>query len=150
MKVLVLALICGFALALPPQTPIIGVYTQWDASVEPTSEDEQRIHLTAEPNEDFKTYIAASYVKFLEMAGAQVVPIFSYSEPAVIQALLPKLNGVLFPGGGEPININNKWTSNANLILNYAINENKNNRTFPVWGTCLGMQLLSYLTSGFN
>jgi len=33
------------------------------------------------------------------MAGAQVVPIFSFSSQADVAALLPKLNGVLFPGG---------------------------------------------------
>ena len=43
---------------LPPQTPIIGIYTQTYNDL---------------PNE---TYIVASYVKYIEMAGAQVIPIF--------------------------------------------------------------------------
>jgi hypothetical protein len=33
------------------------------------------------------------------MSGAQVVPILAYSPQEQIAALLPKLNGVLFPGG---------------------------------------------------
>jgi hypothetical protein len=33
------------------------------------------------------------------MSGAQVVPIFSFSNQSEIAALLPKLNGVLFTGG---------------------------------------------------
>ena len=45
-----------------------------------------------------QTYIAASYVKLIEMSGAQVVPILAFSERAYIEKLLPKLNGVLFPG----------------------------------------------------
>lgn len=30
------------------------------------------------------------------------------------------------------------------------MNENSNGNVFPVWGTCLGMQLLAYLTSGYD
>ena len=45
---------------LPPQNPVIGIYTQI--------------------NSDTTSYIAASYVKFIEMSGAQVIPIFSFSE----------------------------------------------------------------------
>jgi gamma-glutamyl hydrolase len=85
------------------------------------------------------------------MSGAQVVPIFSYTKnKSYFDNLLPKLNGVLFPGGGTEININNIWTSNADYILKYAINENKKGNPFPVWGTCLGWELISYLTSGYD
>ncbi len=51
------------------------------------------------------------------MSGAQVVPILAYSNQSYIADLLPKLNGVLFPGGGVEFNISNRWTSNANYIL---------------------------------
>jgi len=30
------------------------------------------------------------------------------------------------------------------------MNENKKGNSFPVWGTCLGMQLMAYLTSGYD
>lgn len=83
------------------------------------------------------------------MSGAQVVPILAYSEQSVIAALLPKLNGVLFPGGGVQFNINNRWTSNANFILQYAIQQNDKGNVFPIWGTCLGHQLLGFLTNDY-
>ncbi len=35
-------------------------------------------------------------------------------------------------------------------MLQFAINENKKGNVFPVWGTCLGLELLTYLTSGFD
>lgn len=36
------------------------------------------------------------------MSGAQVVPIFAYSKSTeYFDKLLPKLNGVFFPGGGR-------------------------------------------------
>ena len=65
---------------VPLQTPIIGIYTQ---TYEHTPKS---------------SYIAASYVKFIEMSGAQVVPIFSFSDTNVVLDLLGKINGVLFPG----------------------------------------------------
>jgi hypothetical protein len=56
-KVFVLLLCLCLALAtIPPQNPVIGIYTQ-----------------------DFSegvTYIVSSYVKYLEMSGAQVIPLF--------------------------------------------------------------------------
>ncbi len=55
------------------------------------------------------------------MSGAHVVPIFAYSERSYFDDLLPKINGVLFPGGDVDIDINNKWTQNADYILKYAI-----------------------------
>ena len=63
---------------LPPQNPVIGVYTQTGSNT--------------------TSYIAASYVKFIEMSGAQVVPIFSFSDTQIVLSRLDKINGVLFPG----------------------------------------------------
>ena len=34
--------------------------------------------------------------------------------------------------------------------MKYAMAETKKGNPFPIWGTCLGMQLLSYLTSGYD
>jgi hypothetical protein len=51
----------------PSQQPVIGIYTQ-------DAEDIGKIGNDVRGN--YSTYIAASYVKNIEMAGAQVVPIF--------------------------------------------------------------------------
>ena len=48
---------------LPPQQPVIGIYTM-DPDGPPF------------PVPDGYTYFPASYVKNLEMAGAQVIPLF--------------------------------------------------------------------------
>jgi gamma-glutamyl hydrolase len=120
---------------LPKQTPVIGIYTQ--------TNDEDKLTT-------FESYIASSYIKFIEMSGAQVVPIFAFSSQSEIAALLPKINGVLFPGGDEPIDITQRWTLNAKFILEWAIKENDAGRVFPVWGTCLGYETLAFLTSGNN
>ena len=34
--------------------------------------------------------------------------------------------------------------------MKYAMAETKRGNPFPVWGTCLGMQTLAYLTSGYD
>lgn len=59
---LIVAITTVFA-QLPPQNPVIGIYTQ---TLTNTSSSKS-------------SYIAASYVKFIEMSGAQVVPIYSFS-----------------------------------------------------------------------
>ena len=90
---LLLSLLLIHALALPKQTPIIGIYTQSTSSDEPKSTRDARAVLAGN-----YTYIAASYVKYIQMSGAQVVPLFAYSEKAYFDDILPKINGVLFPG----------------------------------------------------
>lgn len=87
MKILIFLLYCSFLLTtfaedIPPQNPVIGIFTQ-------TYNDTPTVK---------SSYIAASYVKFIEMSGAQVVPIFSFSPSSDVLALLKKINGVLFPG----------------------------------------------------
>jgi len=83
-------------LTLPRQAPVIGIYTQSDSGDEPKSE----ISADWSLNEDAgsHSYIAASYVKFLQMSGAQVIPLFAYSSQSYFDNILPKINGVLFPG----------------------------------------------------
>jgi len=61
----VLALLLHFGCQQPLQHPVIGIYTQ-------DAEDFASLG-SVDP---FATYIAASYVKNLEMAGAQVIPLF--------------------------------------------------------------------------
>ncbi|CAF4729657.1 unnamed protein product, partial [Rotaria sp. Silwood2] len=65
--------------------PIIGILTQ------PTP------ILWMKPNRT--TYLGASYVKYIEATGAQVVPIRMYQTTDYYLHLFNSLNGVLFPGG---------------------------------------------------
>lgn len=75
-------MVINFSQGLPPQNPIIGVFTQ----------------TLSNTTTNKTSYIAASYVKFIEMAGAQVVPIYSFANTSDVLTLLSKINGVLFPG----------------------------------------------------
>lgn len=86
MKILIfllsVLLVLSASVDLPPQNPVIGIYTQTHTNTASSK----------------SSYIAASYVKFIEMSGAQVVPIYSFSDTTEVLALLKKINGVLFPG----------------------------------------------------
>lgn len=112
------------------QAPVIGVYTQ--------------------PYDSTHSYVPASYVKYLEMGGAQVIPLFySLNQTELIQTL-QRINGVLIPGGSQIIDIGNRLTQNADAILNYSIGQARKGIRFPVWGTCAGHGMLGYLTSKYN
>ena len=91
----------------PPQNPIIGVYT---VDAEDFGQDKT----------PFQTYIASSYVKYIQMSAAQVVPLFYHYSQEQLDTILPKLNGVLFPGGVYHFQRGDKWTQNIDYILKWA------------------------------
>uniref|UniRef100_A0A6P4G0N9 folate gamma-glutamyl hydrolase n=1 Tax=Drosophila rhopaloa TaxID=1041015 RepID=A0A6P4G0N9_DRORH len=112
----------------------------------------------------FYSYIAASYVKFLETSGAHVVPIWIGRDRAYYESMMGRLNGILMPGGAVFIdeadrNANPDLTSDcvqsAEHIYQLAMERNQRARKqdnaggyFPVWGTCLGFQLLLIHAAG--
>lgn len=55
-----------------------------------------------EPNINMSTsYIAASYVKWIEAAGGQSVPILNTYSKSHVLKIMSRINGVLLPGGVE-------------------------------------------------
>lgn len=102
--------------------PIVGVLSQpatWDPSI---------------------SYVGASYVKWLEAAGARTVPLV-YDWPwDKIEDVLSQLNGIMFPGGNADIDPTSQFGAASKRIFEYALEGN-----MPVWGTCMGFeQLLTY------
>jgi len=96
-----------------------------------------------------QTYIAASYVKFAESAGARVVPLHFDATDAELQELFHQINGIIFPGGGTNIfaTPGNRFREAARLLFNLALEANGRGDHFPVHGTCLGFQLLHVLAA---
>ena len=95
------------------------------------------------------SYIAASYVKALEAAGAQVIPIKYDWDDEKIKEVFEGLNGLLLPGGGTELVVeeNDKigltpYGVVGKKLLKMAIEINDNGVYFPVWGTCLGFELM--------
>ncbi|AES66557.1 putative gamma-glutamyl hydrolase [Medicago truncatula] len=93
------------------------------------------------------SYIAASYVKFVEAAGARVVPLI-YTEPEEI--LLKKLelvNGVLFTGGWAKDGL---YFETVRRIFKKVLEKNDAGDYFPLYATCLGFELISMIISEDN
>ncbi|EFA81874.1 peptidase C26 family protein [Heterostelium album PN500] len=144
---MVMALVCLMATTMVAGTslnlrPIIGILSQ-PTNGEMASFGDQ--------------YIAASYVKWIESAGARVVPIFFDSDAATVKSLLSQINGVVFPGGGVDLAAQPAYTDTLKLIWQTVLASNQNGGFFPLWGTCMGFQQLCMLAgddfnilTGFN
>ncbi|XP_062541132.1 gamma-glutamyl hydrolase-like isoform X1 [Armigeres subalbatus] len=118
------------------EEPVIGILAQ-----------EMSYSLAAKYEEDYESYIAASYVKFVEGAGARVVPIWINKSREYYENILPNLNGVLLPGGATWFNQSNGYADAGRHIYDVAVELNVQGGYFPLWGTCLGFELLTYLAA---
>jgi len=132
---LIFILLATVAFTQAPPRPIIGIVTL------PSN-------YAQFPNHDW-SYFPASYVKFIEAGGAQVVPIqYDLPEDKIIH-LLDRLNGVLFTGGDSyiayPNNTLSRYGQSLNVIVNYVVQQNTNGNYYPIWGTCLGFEAIGIL-----
>ncbi|CAH0714188.1 unnamed protein product, partial [Brenthis ino] len=118
--------------------PIIGVLSQ-----------EQSYYLhTKYKEENYTSYIAASYVKSIEASGARIVPILIGKDRSYYEELMGKINGVLFPGGATYFNQSDGYADAGQHIYEIAQKLNDAGHYFPIFGTCLGFELLIILASG--
>jgi len=89
-------------------------------------------------------YIASSYVKFVELAGARALPVSYYSTDAEIDDIMTQVNGFLFPGGG------NYLPDAAQRVVDNALNISSRGGHFPVWGACLGFEWIMMALGGLD
>ena len=105
-----------------------------------------KVILAEKPELQGKSYIGASYVKFIQSAGGRVVPIVD--DPKQIKTLdnvLKKVNGIMLPGGEINL-IDSKYYQIAKRIFKKAIELNEAGIHFPVFGICRGFQAMPVLT----
>ncbi|XP_034021852.1 zgc:171566 [Thalassophryne amazonica] len=95
------------------------------------------------------SYIAASYVKYLEGAGARVVPIRINLTREDYVELFYSVNGLLLPGGDVDIE-KSQFTQIAKIFYDLAVKANIMKDYFPIMGICQGFQQLSVLTANEN
>lgn len=119
------------------QRPVIGILTQ-----------EISYSLNNKYPNQYDSYIAASYVKFVEGAGALAVPIWIGKDESYYEDIISKVNGVLWPGGSTYFNVSNGYAEAGAIIYKIATRLNKGGDYFPIWGTCLGFELLTYVAAG--
>ena len=112
--------------------PVIGMY----GLVEPISDY----------NKYTKEAIDGGFVRWMEASGAEIVVIHIWYSHEQIISLLNQINGVLFSAGPRrPLKLDEPWEQNAKFVFDYA----KNNG-IPIWGTCLGMQMITIFMSDGN
>uniref|UniRef100_A0A8C7STF1 folate gamma-glutamyl hydrolase n=1 Tax=Oncorhynchus mykiss TaxID=8022 RepID=A0A8C7STF1_ONCMY len=95
-------------------------------------------NIVGDPHAQGSSYIAASYVKYLESAGARVVPIRYV---------------LLLPGGGVDLQTSqfSRLSKIFLLLLFHArVLSSRPTDYFPIWGMCQGLQQMTVLTSNKN
>ncbi|XP_052419809.1 gamma-glutamyl hydrolase isoform X2 [Carassius gibelio] len=130
--------LCSAAPVKLPQRndrPIIGILTQ-----EVDNESMRKFG---------KTYIPSSYVKYIESGGARVVPIRLNQSLAEHEQIFRSINGLLLIGGAVDLQTS-EFAHTAGIYFRLALKANDEGDYFPIWGTCLGFQLLTVLVAGEN
>ncbi|CAL1591817.1 unnamed protein product [Knipowitschia caucasica] len=95
-----------------------------------------------ETDDGTESYIAASYVKFVESAGGRAAPVHINQTEEEYRALFKSINGVLYPGGDASLTTSG-YAKATRLFFDLAKEANDGGDYFPVWGTCLGFQLMA-------
>ncbi|CAA7397512.1 unnamed protein product [Spirodela intermedia] len=90
------------------------------------------------------SYIAASYVKFVESAGARVIPLIFNEPREIIYEKLKLVNGVLFTGGWAKRGL---YYDTAQDILQKVLEMNDAGKHFPLFAICLGFEIVSIMIS---
>ncbi|KAM9475344.1 gamma-glutamyl hydrolase [Clarias gariepinus] len=137
----VIALSCASAARLPPRgealndRPVIGILTQ-----EVTDPNLQQYG---------RTYIPSSYVKYIESGGARVIPIRLNQTREQHEKIFRSINGLIFIGGAVDLETSD-FAHTAGIYFRLALKANDEGDYFPIWGTCLGFQLLTVQVAGKN
>jgi len=94
----------------------------------------------------YQSYVSDGYVKFVESAGARVVPLIfnNHTTEAQILDVLTHANGLLMPGGGTV----SGYTAWEKQVYNLAFELNVSGTHFPIFGICLGLQKIVQYTHG--
>lgn len=95
------------------------------------------------------TYIPSSYVKYIESGGSRVMPIRLTHTKAEYENIFKQINGLLLIGGAVDLEMS-VYARVAKIFYNLALQANDAGDFFPIWGTCMGMQLLTVLVAGEN
>lgn len=125
-----LLLAAAAAQAAASRSPLIGIFSLPVSTYGGVTNDPCA-------NQENCEVLPASYVRFIESAGGQVVPVSSRTSDEEIDHLVHSLNGFLFTGGGD-----DNLPRAAHRMLNHSKAMHKEGQSLPVWGTCLGFEWL--------
>jgi gamma-glutamyl hydrolase len=119
---------------------------------EPVLNDSPIIGILTNPisvYEGYNTYIMAVYIKFVQQAGARVVPIDMNLSNEELCEMMDSINGLIFPGGHECL-VNEDgtmtgYTQKGKVLLEKAKELNEQGTHFPVLGVWLGFQMIGVM-----
>eukprot|EP00794_Sanderia_malayensis_P000531 gene531-1184_t len=115
-----------------PERPIIGILAQ--------KITDKLLHKFY-PLTKHRSYIAASYVKFIEAAGARVVPIPDKIDEKNLTILINSINGLLLPGGKVNL-VDSHYFKTARKLHNLITDYNHQGGYFPILSICLGFEAM--------
>ena len=100
------------------------------------------------------SYLAQSYVKWIEMSGARVVPI-QYDLPApILLSMLSQCNGFLMTGGQVDNHMISReyqdFMAAVKTSFNFIRGENLRGNYYPIFAICLGFEILGMLSKDPN
>ncbi|XP_059282847.1 gamma-glutamyl hydrolase 1-like [Lycium ferocissimum] len=90
------------------------------------------------------SYIASSYVKFVESGGARVIPLLFEDSPQLLNQKLDLVNGVIFPGGWAK---KGQYFETVKAIFKKVLEKNDAGEHFPLLAINLGFDLLMMIVS---
>jgi gamma-glutamyl hydrolase len=113
--------------AHPSSLPIIGIV----ANPDPQNDGD----FTA-------SSISASYVRWLENAGAMTMVIQPWYTESQLDEIINSVNGIIFLGGDRNLDLNKQYEKNAVYLVKKSIEAFNAGNPIPIWGTCQGFQLI--------
>lgn len=140
MEMLALCLFCFVSSSFAyTDIPIIGILSQESFAVQ---------HLF--PNDTYHSYIAASYVKLVESAGGRAIPIWIGQSVDYYRKVVDNTNGILFPGGATYFNNSHGYAEAGQILYDIALQKNRKGDYYPIFGICLGMELMAEIAVGLK
>lgn len=94
-----------------------------------------------------QSYIAASYIKYIESAGARAVPVFHNSTMTELQKVFNSINGIFFPGGGSSLYHTALYNAGKFFFDASVSAFEKDGTIWPVVGHCMGHELIAIIAS---
>jgi len=93
------------------------------------------------------SFVGATIVRYIESGGLRVVPLLYDLNATAADALLDKLNGVVFTGGGVTLKRGTPYVATAQRAFDRASHTAPGAAPFPIFGVCLGFELSCILAA---
>ena len=107
------------------------------------------IPMTVTYHKNTHSYLPSSYVKWIELNNARVIPIPYDTPKGALDMILNQVNGVLFIGGQVDHGmISEEYThfmETFKHIVNHAKKSNNQKNYFPLFAICLGFEVLGMM-----